>query len=54
MVKLKLKRKGEDEGAAPVAAPASIAGTTGVPSGVPPKITIKGAKVHIDEITLKK
>ncbi|OFV67583.1 MAG: secreted protein [Candidatus Syntrophoarchaeum caldarius] len=53
MVKIKLKKKGEEAGAAP-AAPAGAASTTAVPSGVPPKITIKGAKVHIDEIILKK
>jgi len=51
MVKIKLKKKGSDEGAA-TAAPAARAAA--MPSGVPPKITIKGAKVHIDEIVLKK
>ncbi|MHC1636210.1 MAG: hypothetical protein ACXQTS_06310 [Candidatus Methanospirareceae archaeon] len=54
--KIKLKIKGKEEGATPTAAPSPVAPAV-MPSVTPskmtpPKITLKGLKIRIDEINL--
>ncbi len=44
-MKIKIKKKGEE--AEKPAAPST-------PTGVPPKITLKGVKIHIAEVNLSK
>ncbi|MHC1585696.1 MAG: hypothetical protein ACXQS7_05505 [Candidatus Syntropharchaeia archaeon] len=49
MVKVKIKKKEEGGDESPAAAP-----TPTTPTMMPPKITLKGARIHIDEIVLSK